>query len=361
MRVTYFSFKYKLIRFLAKTIVYAFQLITFQKKDLETVVNIGKASISILLKTPVRFMTQFSVSPKLAVNIYGLKFASPITFAAYEAHLPLLELFFRIGIGGGCIKTMMVEPQKGNKRPRLQQIKIDNQWSLINALGLPGKGINTMSKLLKGSKLFDFNRAIGLSIGGHHCDEYKAALNQYESHFSNNKNMYYEINISCPNTQEGQDLAHNLDLLKDLLIYARDHTTKVISVKLTPDLNDNQLLEIATLISKFDKMIINIGNTTKRRCEEVGLAKNAISIGAGGLSGPTLFNRTFEMVKLLKPLEVPLIATGGIDSVEKIKQCLDAGASLVGMATTLVMDPFQVINFNKKLEENSYVSKSAQG
>ena len=349
MRQQYFSIKYKCIRFLAKIFMFGFQALTFQKRDLESVVNVGKASISLLMKTPVKLLTRFKINESLAVKIYDLHFASPVTFAAYEAHLPLITLFLNVGVGGGCIKTMMVNPQSGNARPRLQQVTVDNQVSLINALGLPGKGINAMAKALKESSILDYNRAIGLSIGGHHSDEYKAGLVQYESHFSEKSNLYYEINISCPNTQEGQDLTRNPELLNQLLTYCREHTSKVISVKLTPDLSNDELLSLATIIAQYDKMMINIGNTTRRQCEQVGLPKHAISIGAGGLSGPTLFDRTLEMVKLLKPLNVPLIATGGIDNSDKIKQCLAAGASLVGMATALVMDPFRLIQFNRML------------
>ena len=78
------------------------------------------------------------------------------------------------------------------------------------------------------------------------------------------------------------------------------------------------------------------------------MPKHAISIGAGGLSGPTLFDRALEMVKLLKPLNVPLIATGGIDNADKIKQCLAAETGLVGMAAALLW-MFRLIQFNKQL------------
>lgn len=349
MRSFYFSIKYKTVRFLTKCIVFSLQKILFQKKDLEPVILIGKGSITLLMKSFMKYFTNVSIPKNLSVNVHQLTFPSPITFAAYEAHLPLLELFLRIGIGGGCIKTMMIHAQDGNPKPRIQELIVDNQPSLINALGLPGKGVNAMAMTLKKSQLLSFNRPIGLSIGGHNINDYKIALSQYESHVKQFTNIYYELNISCPNTEEGQDLVHNPTLLQELLSYCRQHTDHVMSVKLTPDLPNQTLLDLGNLISSFDLMMINIGNTTKRTCEQVGLAPDSISVGAGGLSGPTLFTRTLEMIHLLQPLNVPLIATGGIDSSEKIQTCLDAGAALVGMATALVMDPFQVIKFNREL------------
>ena len=131
-------------------------------------------------------------------------------------------------------------------------------------------------------------------MGGHCVQDYQEALLQYEAHFKGFQQLYYELNISCPNTKKGQDLTQNIDLLKELLLFCRQNTNSVISVKLTPDLHNDQLNTIASTISQFDHMMITIGNTTRRTCKQVHLPDHAISIGAGGLSGPSLYPRTLE-------------------------------------------------------------------
>ena len=162
---------------------------------------------------------------------------------------------------------------------------------------------------------------------------------------------YYEVNISCPNIKEGHDLSKELDLCNDLILFMRNHTDNVISIKLSPMQENNILKESAAMISQHQKMLINVGNTQFKTCKEVGLSQESISIGGGGLSGPRLFERTCEMVESLTSYNVPIIATGGISTPENVIEIIDKGASLVGLATALVMDPFVIVAMNKALEK----------
>ena len=131
----------------------------------------------------------------------------------------------------------------------------------------------------------------------------------------------------------------------------RQKSQRVISVKFSPDQENESLLEMAHLISEFPKMIINVGNTQFKTCDEVKINANRVSVGGGGVSGPFIYKRTLEMVRVLKPCQVPIIATGGIDSTEKVLECLHAGASLIGMAAALVFDPYSIVTITKKLKK----------
>ncbi len=334
---------------MTKKLVFGYQSLTRKPRDLETVVSIGKFFITLLMYTPIKYLTTFKLPQRKPIKIHQLTFPSPVTAAAYEAHLPLLELFLRVGCGGVCVKTMMISARSGNNRPRLQEITINEKPALINALGLPGKGIHAMAKKIKKSALLSFKRPIGLSIGGHHRTDYQEGICAYEKEFKHYKHIYYELNISCPNTEDGQDLTKNIDLLADLIQFCRSQTDKVISVKLTPDLEDKDIVSIATMVGTFKHMMINVGNTTKRACTDVGLQPTAISIGAGGLSGPSLCERTLQMVTLIKPIGVPIMSTGGIHDISSVKAALNAGADVVGMATALVFNPFDIYHINQSL------------
>ena len=104
--------------------MFGFQALTFQKRDLESVVNVGKASISLLMKTPVKLLTRFKIYESLAVKIYDLQFASPVTFAAYEAHLPLITLFLNVGVGGGC-RVLINDLKSGSTEATASSINIE--------------------------------------------------------------------------------------------------------------------------------------------------------------------------------------------------------------------------------------------
>ncbi len=90
---------------------------------------------------------------------------------------------------------------------------------------------------------------------------------------------YFEINISCPNTPEGQQMAKHPELLLELIKYLRTKTDRVIGSKLSPDLSNEQLKKFAEMVMPFDKAYVNVGNTTYRKCADIGLPADAISIG----------------------------------------------------------------------------------
>ena len=208
-------------------------------------------------------------------------------------------------------------------------------------MGLPGPGAERAINQILNSKLLSYNKPLGLSIGGESPEGYLETFNTYNKHIAESRYpFYYEINISCPNTEKGKHLTSNVELLEKLVKSIRGKTNRVISVKVSPDQSDQQLQAIAEMLSAIDCIAVNSGNTQYRSTSDVGLEKNAISYGGGGLSGAPLFKRTCEMIKLLKPFKLPIIATGGISSKHHVQLCLENGASLVGMATALALDPF---------------------
>ena len=80
---------------------------------------------------------------------------------------------------------------------------------------------------------------------------------------------------------------------------------------------------IARLLNRY-QININLGNTHYKRCEDVGLFSQTDDWW--GLSGPSLYSRTFELVELVAPIG-PIVATGGISSVSSADVL--AGATLV--------------------------------
>ena len=118
---------------------------------------------------------------------------------------------------------------------------------------------------------------------------------------------------------------------------------------MSPDQSNEELLCIAEILKPYPKVYINAGNTTKRTIDQLNVNSSQFSRPVGGLSGASLYQRTKEMVELLKPTKIPIIATGGIDSFEKADELLELGASLIGLATGLVINPFIIPQINEKL------------
>ena len=69
----------------------------------------------------------------------------------------------------------------------------------------------------------------------------------------------------------------------------------------------------------------------------------------GGLSGAPIFKRTLEMADLFSNFKNPIMATGGISSIHHVNAVKNVGASLFGMATGLVLNPYCIPKINSRL------------
>ena len=126
-------------------------------------------------------------------------------------------------------------------------------------------------------------------------------------------------------------------------------TPRVISVKVSPDSDSPLLSNIGEIVGSFSRTFINAGNTQYITVNEAGVKKKNFSMPGGGVSGPTIFPRMLEMVHLFSSIGLPIMATGGISTIEHVKAVKEQGAILYGMATALVLDPFCVPKINSML------------
>ncbi|NDC82451.1 hypothetical protein EB093_02140 [bacterium] len=344
------SFGYRTLRQWIINKTYSEQLKHRRPIDLEEVVETGDRYIKSIQLYMSPLLFSYKIPSGIGVQLYDLYFPSPLTLAAFKDDLQIIGFWMNFGLGGATIKTVMEHPRDGNPRPRLQEVRIPEMTGLLNAMGLPGKGLKGTIDQLSKTSLFRFNRPIGISIGGNSAQEYIEVFRGFNTYFKQNPAPhYFEINISCPNTSEGQDILKNPSLLDHILKVMRSETHSMISVKLSPDQDNTQILLFAELVKGYDNMLINVGNTQYKTCDQVGLATNSIVIGGGGYSGEGLFPRTLEMVKLLANCGTPIMATGGISTIKHVEAVIDRGATLIGMATALVRDPYSIPIINHLL------------
>ena len=126
-------------------------------------------------------------------------------------------------------------------------------------------------------------------------------------------------------------------------------TQRVISVKVSPDSDNSVLSNIGEVVGSCSRTFINAGNTQYKPINEAGIKKKNFSMPGGGVAGPIIFPRMLEMVHLFSSIGLPIMATGGISTIEHVKAVKDQGAILYGMATALVIDPFCVPKINSML------------
>jgi len=151
---------------------------------------------------------------------------------------------------------------------------------------------------------------------------------------------YIAVNISSPNTPNLRELqkAENLDeLLGALQRRNKGLGTKPLLVKIAPDLTEAEIESIVTIAMQYELAGIIATNTTISR--ERLQTKNIDAIGAGGLSGMPLTNRSTEVVATIyrhSKGKLPIVGVGGIFTAEDAFEKIAAGACLLQAYTGFV-------------------------
>ena len=151
---------------------------------------------------------------------------------------------------------------------------------------------------------------------------------------------YLTINISSPNTEGLRDF-HNqkeLDkLLKGINKIKKDkNLTKPIVVKLSPDINDNEISNILELINKYGVNGIIVSNTTDSNRENLTDIKKS---EVGGLSGQPLRDLSTKLIKRFYKEtkgKIQIIGVGGVDSGQAAFEKISVGANAVQLYTGMV-------------------------
>ena len=349
-----FSFFYRSTRFLARIITSLYQFLFNKKQDLESIVEFGDRNLVKIDKFIGGLAYQFAIPDNLDVEVFDLKFKSPIIASSFKSDKNLIGIWLRLGLGGAILKTIMKEERLGNSRPRLQQVRLERQSCLVNALGLPGEGVEKFSKEIFDNSLWKHSKPIGLSIGGENLDDYIQTFNVLEklSNKLKSSDYFFELNISCPNTDTGSTIGENIDELETLINHIKAKNDSVLSVKISPDWNNDHLKKIGEVIKSKEKMIINAGNTQFKTVKYLGFENDSLPRGGGGLSGVAIFPRTLELINLFNDMNLKIMATGGISTIHHLNAVRDAGASLYGLATALIMDPYCIPKINYALSRD---------
>jgi dihydroorotate dehydrogenase len=280
----------------------------------------------------------------------GIEFPNSVGLAAgLDKNGVVIDGMAALGFGFIEIGTVTPRPQPGNPKPRLFRVK--EAQGIINRFGFNNLGVGQLIRNVQAAK---YRGVLGINIGKNFdtpnegaVDDYLIGLRKVYPYAS-----YIAVNISSPNTKNLRQLQEKeaLDVLLSTLkaeqkILADQYGKYVpIALKIAPDLDAQQIIEIADLLKKhaFDGVIAT--NTTLDRDAVKGLPNAAET---GGLSGAPVRQKSTQVIQQLSQQlagELPIIGVGGIlsgaDAVEKIA----AGASLVQLYSGLIYRGPQLIH-----------------
>jgi dihydroorotate dehydrogenase len=298
----------------------------------------------------------FVVNDKsLERSIDGLTFPNPVGLAAgFDKDAKLYKELASFGFGHIEIGTLTPKAQPGNDLPRL--FRLPNDKGLINRMGFNNGGVESAIERLKSKPK---NLIVGGNIGKNKATANEDALSDYEHCFRALYPYldYFVVNVSSPNTfnlralQDKEPLKNILSRLQE--IRKAQNERKPLFLKIAPDLTPEQLDDIVEIFFETGISGVIATNTTISR-EGLSYSKEHLdSIGAGGLSGAPVRERSTEVVRYLTEKsggEMPIIAVGGIMSAEDAMEKLNAGAMLVQLYTGFIYEgPALVKRINKRL------------
>jgi dihydroorotate dehydrogenase subfamily 2 len=290
----------------------------------------------------------------LVQKINGVSYVNPIGLAAgFDYDADLIDILPSVGFGMHTIGTVTYLPYAGNPKPMLG--RLPKSKSLLVNKGFKSKGINFV--LNKIGKKREKSIPLGISIGSTNqsylkiedmaddiCQSFVEVLKV--SYFD-----YFELNISCPNLINVENLKEKFDdpigfaILLNKLSYL--NIDKPLFIKMHAEKSAEETLALLSVATNYKWITgVIISNLVKNRNNKNFDQEEIKNAGRGNFSGkPTeeLSNNLIsEIYKKYKDRFI-IIGCGGIftgeDAYEKIKR----GATLVQMITGMIYEGPSII------------------
>lgn len=300
-------------------------------------------------------------APGAPVEALGLTFPNALGLAAgFDKNALGVDALAGLGFGHVEIGTVTGEPQPGNPAPRLFRLPSDR--AVVNRMGFNNDGADVVANRLR-QRYLRVTRAeqhkptgrprtiLGVNIGKTKVvpEDDQAAV---EADYAKSTRLmapyadYLVVNVSSPNTPGLRSL-QSVEKLEPLLRHVRRtadahaHHRVPLLVKIAPDLADEDVLAVADMALAIGLDGIIATNTTVARDGLRAHPHELDAIGAGGLSGRPLRERSLAVLRLLKERvgdDLTLIGVGGISTVADAQERLDAGADLVQAYTAFIYE-----------------------
>ncbi|HNQ92125.1 MAG TPA: quinone-dependent dihydroorotate dehydrogenase [Alphaproteobacteria bacterium] len=319
-----------------------------------------KLTIAGLRIAPTKLLfPQKPDNPALKMRLWDRTFPNPVGIAAgFDKNAEAVGKLFDMGFGFVEAGTVTIKPQIGNPKPRI--FRCPKHRAVINRMGFPNLGVakfkSNLEKFL--SRKPRPNGVLGLNIGMN--KDQTDPAKDYTSLIRTLAPMadYLTINISSPNTPGLRNLQEKGPLTELLTAVLAERKTSCginpppVLVKLAPDLSDEQLKDIAGVLTdlKIDGVILT--NTTLARPAD--LPQNFAN-EKGGLSGAPLTDKATEMIRKFYAMtggQIPIIGVGGICNAVDAYAKIRAGASLIQVYSGMVYEgPYIACKIKKSLLE----------
>ena len=316
------------------------------KIDPEKAHNLAIQSLKLNLVSNV--FDENKNDPIFKTKIFNKEIDNPIGMAAgFDKNAEVYNPLFKLGFGFVEVGTITPLKQYGNSKPRVFRLVEDE--ALINRLGFNNHGADVVLDRIKSNKKLGL---LGINVGpnkdsSNRINDYLIGLKTFHQVAD-----YITINISSPNTENLRNFHEEnklLKLLKSITKEKNDLKTKVpIVVKISPDIDENQINLISEILLENEINAIIISNTSELSRD---LLSDIQRHQKGGLSGKPIEKKSNILInkfyKLLKG-KIKIIGVGGVDSGQAAYDKFLSGADFIQLYTGMVFKGPNVAGIIKK-------------
>ncbi|WP_256478042.1 quinone-dependent dihydroorotate dehydrogenase [Corynebacterium stercoris] len=265
--------------------------------------------------------------PVLRQELFGVEFPAPLGLAAgFDKNASEVDAWGALGFGYAEMGTVTPKPQPGNPAPRLFRLPADK--AILNRMGFNNEGALKVAENLRKRRSGD---VVGINIGKNKTADDAVADYRAGATVLGPLADYLVVNVSSPNTPGLRDL-QAVEELRPILSVVKEATETPVLVKIAPDLSDEDIDAVADLAVELGLDGIVATNTTISREGLTTPADEVEAMGAGGISGAPLAERSLEVLKRLHERvgdKLVLVSVGGIATPEQAWERIAAGASLL--------------------------------
>ncbi|GAC68715.1 quinone-dependent dihydroorotate dehydrogenase [Gordonia soli] len=302
----------------------------------ERIHTVAAAAIRIVGRTPgLRYLaaTLLAVDdPVLRQRVFGVDFPAPLGLAAgFDKTAASVNAWGQLGFGYAEVGTITGRAQPGNPQPRLFRLPADR--ALLNRMGFNNPGAHAAAENLAAVRRGPVAVPIGANIGKTKIVGLDEATEDYlvSARLLGPLSDFVVVNVSSPNTPGLRDL-QAVDALRPILAAVVAEVSVPVLVKIAPDLADADVDAVADLAIELGLAGIVATNTTISRAGLRSDDAEVADLGAGGVSGPPVADRSLEVLRRLYGRvggRLALISVGGIETVDQAWERIIAGADLV--------------------------------
>ena len=294
----------------------------------------------------------------LNIEVDGIQYRNPIGLSAgFDKDGELTKIYPNLGFGLAELGSITGEICPGNPGKRL--FRMIKSKSIVVWYGLNNMGAEKLSSRLAGQKFGRLRVGINAALSNMSSEfDLDSSIADYLKTMTLFKDIgdYYTVNISCPNTQEGEPFVDKdkLDaLLTAINTHIRPITATPIYVKLAADMSVEEIDTIvdACVEHKMEGVVCtNLAKpkyNTEHRPEEYPTTKGLLPAGKGAMSGLPLQRISTNVVRHVYRRtrgKLTIIGVGGIFNARDAYEKITSGASLCHMITTMIFDGPQNIN-----------------